>query len=151
MRKSVVQLYLQISHEDISRLSGISVKIIQKAISQVGVLSHLVVQVLHALLPHLMFIRDVVLHVLAFVLNFLYDLFLIRNSGLLLFDQTFLNTFQLSTDRVQVVVMVLDTFDFFSLYLLFAFIHADVVVSPLLSENLGLLVDLSMKVISQIL
>ena len=149
MSKSVFKLYFQISHEDIGRLSGISIEVIQKAISQVSVLSHLVVQVLHTLLPHLMFIRDVFLHVLAFVLNFLYDLFLIRNSGLFLFNQAFLNAFQLSTDGVQVVVMVLDTIHYFDFYLLLAFVHADVVVSPLLSENLGLLVDLSMKVISQ--
>ena len=84
-------------------------------------------------------------------LYFLDHFFLVCNSGLLFFDQPFLNAFQLGADGVKVVVVVLDTVDNFLIYFLFAFIHTQMVVSPLFSEYFSLLVNLPMKVISQVL
>ena len=98
-----------------------------------------------------MLIRDVVLHVLGFCFNFSNDFFLISYSSFLFFYQSILNTLQLSSNRVEMIIMIFYTILTFLVNPPFALIHPCMVVGPFTSENSSFFINLTFQVISQIL
>ena len=111
----------------------------------------LVVQVLHPLLPHLVLLLDIVLHVVRLVFDFLNDLLLLGNTQLLFFDEAVLYSLQLAADRVQVVVVVLDTVLAFLIDPALGLVHPCVVRLPLLSEYLCFFIHLTLQVVAELL
>ena len=100
----------------------------------------LVVQILHALLPHLVLLLDIVLHVVRLVLDLLDHFLLLSDTQLLFLDEAIFDALELSTDRVQVIIVVLDTILSFLVYAALALVHSCVVFSPLFSEYLTLFI-----------
>ena len=113
-----------------------------------------VVQVLQLLFPRGFLVLDLFVHVFALGVDVSHDLLLVGNPCLLLFDDAICYSFELGSDWVQVVVVVLYSILLFLLDGLFEFIptavsgleqrylHSLVIVFPLFAENLALRLDL---------
>ena len=68
-----------------------------------------VIQVLQLLLPRGFLVLDFFVHILALGVDVGHDLLFVGDTSLLLLDETVRDAFDLGTDRVQGVVVVLDT------------------------------------------
>ena len=144
----IVQLRFQVCQESIGRASGVRLKVVEELVRQVRVLRQLVVQILHPLLPHLVLLLDIVLHVVRLVFDFLDHLLLLGNTQLLFLDQAVLYSLQLAADRVQVVVVVLDTVLAFLIDPALGLVHSGVVCLPLLTEYLCFFIHLTLQVVA---
>ena len=91
---------LQVCHVGSGALSGFLLEIIKELVCEGGVLGELVVEVLHALLPHGVLVGYVVHHGLALVLDVFYHNFLLDHPQFLLLHQTILNVLNLASDWV---------------------------------------------------
>ena len=81
-----------------------------------------VIQVLQLLLSRSFFILDLFVHVFALRVDVCHDLLLVGNPGLLLFDDAISDPFELGSDWVQMVIMVLYSILLFLLDGLFEFV-----------------------------
>ena len=93
-------------------------------------------------MAHGTFLLDGGLHVLRLVLDLLNNLFLVSDSSLLFLYQSVLDRGKLSSNRIQMVVVVFDAILSLLVDSSFALVHPGMVFNHLLSENLTLSLDL---------
>ena len=148
MFESIIQLRFQVRQERIRCLRCIAFEVVQELIRKIGILCELVIEVLHPLLPHFVLLFDIVLHIIRFILDLLNNFLLLRNPQLLLLDKSILDSLQLGPNRIQVVVVVLDTILSLLIYASLALVHPRVVIRPLLSENISFFVYLAFQIVS---
>ena len=151
MFETVGKLSVEIVHEIISSLRGIFVKVIKEAICKVRILGHHIVEVLHPLLAHSVLVCNIILHVLALIFDLLNDLLFVGNPCLLFFYEAVLDGFDLSSNRIEMVIVVLNSVDSFLVNSLFALVHARVVACPMFSKDVGFFVHLTFEIVSQVL
>jgi hypothetical protein len=107
--QTVRKFTLKIVKEVIRLISRIRLKVVQELVSQISILSQHIVQVSQPFLPRFTLIIDLLVHLIALVVNIGHDLLLVRDTRLFLLDQPILDALKLSAHRVQVVIMVLYT------------------------------------------
>ena len=113
MRESVSHFTFQIVHESVSFIRGLFFKILQSIACHVSSLSEHIVKVSKAFLTRSFLVLDVSVHLGTLFVNVGDDLLFIRDSGPFLFDQAICDAFNLSSNRIQCIVMVLDAVFFF--------------------------------------
>ena len=86
--------------ECVCSVGGVRFEVVQKLVSQISVLSQHVIKVSQAFLTRLSLIVNFLVHLIAFIINVRHNLFFIGSTGLLFFNQTVFDAFQLHSDRV---------------------------------------------------
>ena len=109
MSQTVRKFTLKVVEEVVCLIGRIRLEVVQELVSQICVLSQHIVKVLQPFLSRFTFIVNLFVHLIALVVNISHDLLLVGNPRLFLLHQPIFDPLKLSTDRVQVVVMVLYT------------------------------------------
>jgi len=151
MFETVGKLCFQVAHESIRSVGGVFIEVIQEAVSQISILSHHIVEVLHSFLTHSVLVGDIILHILTLILNFFYDLFLVGHSCFLFLDEAFLDRFDLGSDWIQVIIVVLNAVNSFLINALLTLVHASMIACPMLSEDVCFFINLPLEVVAKIL
>ncbi len=113
MRESVSHFTFQVVHESISFIRSLLFKIFQSIACHVRSLSEHIVKVSKAFLTRSLLVLDVSVHLGTLFVNVGHDLLFIRDSGPFLLYQAICDAFDLGSNRIQCVVMVLDAVFFF--------------------------------------
>ena len=109
MRKTIGHLSLKIIHESVSFSGCLLFEIFQKLVGHVSTLGEHVIQVAKPILPRLLLVLDVSVHLLALTVNIRDDLALIGNPSLLLLHQAIRDALDLCPDRIESIIMILDS------------------------------------------
>ena len=115
---------------------------VQKLTREISVLREHVIEVSKPFFARLPLIPDVLVHVVALLVDLANDSLLVGNTRLLLLDQSVSDTLDLGTHWVQAVLVVLNSVLLLLLDGSFELIHPLMVMSPSLSEDLALGLDL---------
>lgn len=113
MTESVSHFTFQVVHETISFVRGLLFKILQSIACHVSGLGEHIIKVSQAFLTRPLLVLDVSMHLGTFFVNVGHDLLLICDSSPFLLDQAICDTFDLGSNRIQGVIMVLDAVFFF--------------------------------------
>ena len=163
MAQTVAEFILEVVKERVGRVSGVIFKVVQELICQVSVLSEHVIEVSKAFLARLTLIVNLLMHLVALVVNIRDNLFFISYSSLLFLDQTVLDSLKLCSDGVEVVIMVFSPVYSFCFNQFFKVIpvnnsqlqtinlHSLMVTLPSFTEDVAFFSELSVKIIREIL
>ena len=113
MSETIAHFTLEVIHEIVSFGRGLTFKVFEESVSHVSALGKHIIQIAKSVLTRLRLVLDVRMHLLAFTVDISDDLPLIGNPSLLLLDQAICDAFDLGSDRVQCIVMVLNSILFF--------------------------------------
>ena len=109
MIETIVHFTVEVVHEGVGLSRCLLLKVLQEVVRHVCALSQHVIEVAKALLARLLLVLDVCVHLVAFSIYVCHDLLLVRNPSFLFFNETFCDSFDLSSDWVKSLVMVLDS------------------------------------------
>ena len=109
MRETIAHLTIKVIHESVSFGRSLLLEILQERVSHVSALGKHIIQVAKSVLSRLLLVLDVRMHLLALTVDISDDLPLIGNPSLLLLDQAICDAFDLGSDRVERIVMVLNS------------------------------------------
>lgn len=126
MRETIAHLTIKVIHESVSFGRSLLLEILQERVSHVSALGKHIIQVAKSVLSRLLLVLDVRMHLLALTVDICNDLPLIGNPRLLLLDQAICDAFDLGSDRVQCIVMVLNPVFLFLNYGCFKLIPANI-------------------------
>ena len=108
VRETIAHFALQVIHERVGLRRGLLLEVLQELVGHVRALSQHVVQVAEAVFSRLLLVLDVSVHLLAFSVDVGYYLAFVGDSSLLLFNKAVGDAFDLCTDRVESIIMILD-------------------------------------------
>jgi hypothetical protein len=84
-------------------------EVLEEGVCHVGALSEHIIEVAKALLPGRFLSLDGCMHLIAFPIDISNDFLFVRDSRSFLLDKTISDSFHLRTDRVQSIVVILNS------------------------------------------
>jgi len=108
-------LTLKILHETVSLLGCLLLEVFEAIAGHVSALCKHIIKISKFLLPLRLFSLDVRMHLVAFPFDLVDNVLLVGDPRLLLFDQAISDALNLRADRIECIVMVLDSIALFRL------------------------------------
>ena len=107
MIKPVAHFTLQVVHESVSLVRCLLLKVLQERAGHVCALSEHVIKVTKSFLSRALLVLDVCVHLSALTVDVGHDLLFVGDASLLLLNESVSDAFDLRTDRVQSIIVVL--------------------------------------------